>query len=267
MELVKWVFLLRQETCLVSDTTFYDFVPYKYGPFSFTMYRDFEELCRLGYLSKENYSVQSRSQAKAIGEVQSLKSEFQQAIKEVLSQYSHLSQRQLLEIIYRKYPWFASRSELKGVVRVNIPKGKTAVYTTGYEGKSIDMFLQGLLMAGIERIVDVRNNPVSRKYGFSKRTLSRLIANLKIDYVHMPALGVPSSDRQFLTGFEEYQELMRYYEQVILPGAPDARQEVGRLLRECPSVLVCFEADWRYCHRGCLAKAISSDTGLEVVHI
>jgi len=52
-ELMKWVFLLRQETCLDSDSSFYDLVPYGDGPFSFLVHRDLEELARLGVCATE----------------------------------------------------------------------------------------------------------------------------------------------------------------------------------------------------------------------
>ncbi len=70
---------------------------------------------------------------------------------------------------------------------------RQTVYTAGYEGESIDRFLQKLLKAGIEQILDVRSNPMSRKYGFSRKTLSGLSEKLDMEYVHLPELGVPPS--------------------------------------------------------------------------
>lgn len=47
---VKLVFLLRQETVLKDESTFYDFIPYKYGPFSFALYRELANLRQDGYV-------------------------------------------------------------------------------------------------------------------------------------------------------------------------------------------------------------------------
>ena len=265
-ELMKWLFLLRQETCLCSEKSFYDFVPYKYGPFSFTVYRDLEELARLGFLNGNGFTIQAGLLSDARELFNSLPSTFQNAIEDVIERHASFPQSKLVEIVYNKYPWFASRSNRKKISQKNIQKRK-AIFTAGYEGKSVDLFLQELLKGGIERIIDVRNNPLSRKYGFSKGALSRLSSNLDIDYVHLKALGIPPSNRDSLTTFEDYQKLLCHYEHSILPKVPEARLQAMRLLKERPSVLVCFEADSQYCHRGRLAEAISADTGLDVVHL
>jgi len=47
LQLVKLAFLLGNETKI---KTFYQFVPYHYGPFSFTLYHELELLKRNGYL-------------------------------------------------------------------------------------------------------------------------------------------------------------------------------------------------------------------------
>lgn len=265
-ELMKWLFLMREETCLKTDSTFYDFVPYRYGPFSFTVYRDIEQLGRYGYLGGEGYLLQPRLRPKATAAFRSLPTSLQYAVKDILARYSRLSQRRLVDIVYKNHPWFATRSELRTRPK-ETSNGRLAAYTAGYEGKSIDLFLQKLLRAGIKRVVDVRNNPVSRKYGFSKRTLASLSSELGMDYVHLPALGILPADRSRLESFEDYQKLMSEYERIILPKVPEARAQAARLVREQPSVLVCFEADWRCCHRGRLATAISADTDLEVIHL
>ena len=50
---MKCAFLLRHETEYDADPAFYDFVPYKFGPFSFALYRELESLQRDGYVSDE----------------------------------------------------------------------------------------------------------------------------------------------------------------------------------------------------------------------
>jgi len=141
------------------------------------------------------------------------------------------------------------------------------VYTAGYEGESIDTFFEKLLKAGVQRLVDVRYNAISRKYGFSKGRLRQLCEQRKIDYVHLRQLGIPSSQRKSLKTVGDYQRLMREYERSILPKVSDVQREALQLVQELPSVLVCFEADVDYCHRGLLAEAVSSEGAMSVVHL
>ena len=54
---VKLVFLLRQETDLERDRSFYSFVPYNFGPFSFTLYWDLGRLRQNGYVTTEEERI------------------------------------------------------------------------------------------------------------------------------------------------------------------------------------------------------------------
>lgn len=264
-ELMKWLFLLRQETCLSSESSFYDFIPYKYGPFSFMVYRDLEELARYGYLKGESYELSPSMTKEARDIFETLPGPTQEAVRNVVRSYGRHSRNELVNYIYEKYSWFSPPGNSTKHDRSSSPIN--AVYTAGYEGRSIDSFLKELLSAGIQRLIDVRRNPISRKYGFSKNTLGRLCEKLNIEYVHVPELGIPSSYRTELHSFDDYQKLMRKYERFFLPKVPDVRRKVFQLIKQKPSAFVCFEADIRCCHRGRLAKAASFDTGMEIVHL
>ena len=146
-------------------------------------------------------------------------------------------------------------------------KARPAVYTTGYEGRSVDAFFNDLLKWGIHVLVDVRANPVSRKYGFSRLRLAEFCEKLGLQYRHVPALGIPGVARARLNSFTSYQRLLNVYESATLPERTSEVQEVGRLMLRQPSVLVCVEKDVRCCHRSRLAEAVARDTGLEVVHL
>ena len=241
-ELMKWLFLVRQETCLATEPSFYDFVPYKYGPFSFMVRRDLEELSRFRYLHGNGHTLQDHLVDEVREAFDRLPERLRDAVRDVLGRYSHLSQAKLVRSVYSRYPWFATRSELSDAPRRSARR-KRAVYTAGYEGESIDRFLQKLLKAGIEQILDVRSNPVSRKYGFSRKTLSGLSEKLDVNYVHLPELGVPPSHRRSLKTFEDYQELLGEYERSILPTVGKFRDKAAVLIKKRPSALVCFEAD------------------------
>ena len=141
------------------------------------------------------------------------------------------------------------------------------VYTVGYEGKSVDEFFDDLLEAGRGGILDVRANPVSRKYGFAKRSMGRIAEQLGLTYQHLPELGIPGDRRARLSDFASYQRLLDQYETTMLPGRTTEVKAAAQLLRSRPSALLCMESDVRCCHRGRLAKRIAADEGLHVTHL
>ncbi len=269
---VKLVFLLRQETDLESDRSFYNFVPYNFGPFSFTLYWDLGSLRQNGYVTTEEEPIAlcERTLELAEKQVEGLPASIRSAVADVLTRYGRMKQEALIREIYSRYPWFALNSTLpeRDIVSVQRPKkARPAVYTTGYEGRSVDAFFNDLLKRGIHVVVDVRANPVSRKYGFSGLRLAEFCKKLGIQYRHVPTLGIPGTARAGLRGFTSYQRLLKRYEEAMLPERAAEVQDVGRLMRRQPSVLVCVEKDVRCCHRTPLAEAVARETGLEVVHL
>jgi uncharacterized protein (DUF488 family) len=267
-KLVKLAFLLGQEGSLDSRRPFYDFLPYKYGPYSFTLDRELSELGRLGYMDVEELSISPAYQDRVEQEFQAIDTATKSAIYQVQEKYGTLSLDALIKRVYEDYPWYARNSELVDASekhhRERAPK---CVCTAGYEGESIDYFINKLLAAGITLVIDVRYNPISRKYGFSKKTLSTLCGKLEIDYTHVPELGIPSRLRNDLKTSEDYQALMEEYSSTILPKADKHIDIVSAMMQEQPSLLLCFEADVNMCHRGRLAKAIALKTGMEIVHV
>lgn len=269
---VKLVFLLRQETELGRDRSFYDFVPYNFGPFSFTLYWDLGSLRQNGYVTPEEERVAlcGRTLDLARDEAKELPASIQTAVADVLGRYGRMNQRALVRDVYTRYPWFALNSELpeRSLAAIQRPKkAPPAVYTAGYEGRSVDAFFNDLLKRGIHVVVDVRANPVSRKYGFSGLRLREFCKKLGLEYRHVPSLGIPSTARAGLNGFASYQRLLQRYEQAMLPGCLVEVEDVGRLMHRQPSVLVCVEKDVRCCHRSRLAEAVARTSGLEVVHL
>ncbi len=269
---VKLAFLLRQETGLKNELTFYDFVPYKYGPFSFALYRELTNLRRDGYVTpdEERVALCERTVGLSEEKIGELPAAFHEAVDQIVGRYGEKSQTELVKDVYTRYRWYATNSELTSLCPdslVHMKKACPAVYTAGYEGKSVDAFFNYLLKNGIRLIIDVRANPVSRRYGFSKRQFSEIARRLGLDYRHMPDLGIPSKYRVDLSDFDSYQRLLKKYEQEMIPKLGDEIDEVGKLMEETPAVLVCVEKDVRCCHRSRLADAVSRKTGLEVKHI
>lgn len=269
---VKLSFLLHKETSLEEDPTFYDFLPYKYGPFSFTLYRELSNLRQNGYVApEENQIALSDGTLDAIdAEIGKLPQAARAAVASVMEQYGQLSQEKLVEHVYSKYPWYATKSQLRAARLASLPvvgKAKPAVYTAGYQGKSVDSFFNDILKRGIDVVIDVRANPISRKYGFSRRHLTEITRKLGLGYYHVPELGIPSSYRANLNGYESYQRLLNLYKHEMLPQVAPSITEVARIMRQKPSVLVCVEKDVRCCHRSRLAEAVSGTSGLKVAHL
>jgi len=264
---VKMTFLLRHETVLTEDTTFYDFVPYKYGPFSFALYRELDTLRKGGYVSRDQRNLTLHSSAQS---AHTLRSGVSSGITEVVARYGKMRERQLIKTVYSRYPWYAMRSENRDLLPEDVPErpcSPKSVYTAGYEGKSIDRFLDDLLKAGIHAIVDVRANAASRKYGFSKTSFASIAAKLGLEYHHVPELGIPSQDRRGLDSDEAYERLLQHYERQIMARHVDRVERLAPLICERPSVLVCMEKDASRCHRGRLANALAKIVRLPIVHL
>lgn len=267
-KLQKYVFLLRQETFLGRDSTFYDFLPYKYGPYSFAAQREVEALTAYGYLAPSGSSLSLTSLGAR--EAMSVDSDTSRAVLFIVSKYGKIGLQPLLKDVYARYPWYARNSELQNLVPSGAKEPKeapVAVYTIGYEGRSVDGFLDKLLHSGIRRIVDVRANPVSMKFGFAKSSLSALAAKLGIGYVHCPELGIPSNRRKQAQTAADFLKLFNYYESQILPAQENDAAKVAELMKAMPSVLLCMEREAVNCHRGRLAKRISALNKLDVVHL
>ena len=124
-----------------------------------------------------------------------------------------------------------------------------------------------LMRQGIQRLIDVRSNPVSRRYGFHKTTLSQLCKSLDLEYVHRPELGIPPVLRQSLNTHADYESLFAKYDAEILSAKAAEVEEVSQLIQAKPTVLVCMEADPQMCHRSRLAKAISDKSRLPIRHL
>ena len=69
------------------------------------------------------------------------------------------------------------------------------IHTIGYEGIDMDRFLSMLCEHGIETVVDIRELPLSRKPGFSKKALADTLNLSGLEYVHIPDLGCPKPIR------------------------------------------------------------------------
>ena len=269
--LVKLAFLLKKSPALAREPTFYDFVPYKYGPFSFALYREMDSLQRHGLVDwGETASLNGGALESASRKVDELPGALREAAFGVVKRYSDREQTALLKEVYAQHPWYATRSDRQDLVAGNHdarPEAPLAVYTMGYEGRSVDSFFDYLLREGIMAILDVRARPISRKYGFAKKSMSAIAEKLGVGYCHHPQVGIPSDKRKGLTDYASYQQLLESYEQDFLPGRQREISELAVAVGQRPSALVCMERDANWCHRSRLAKAVSKEAKLRTVHL
>lgn len=266
LQLMKWLFLMRHETNIHQKNSFYDFVPYHYGPYSFTVTNELAEMQRIGFIDQDETHVWEKSE-NIKKEFISLSKPIWDAISYIIQKYRNLQQNQLVEYVYTTYPWYTINSKTPKIkISSDMSKSFPAIYTIGYEGLSVEAFFNILLQNGIRTVIDVRNTPLSRKYGFSKGSLSNLCHRFDIQYVHFPQLGVPSVFRLNIKTFgkTEYQHLADMYEQEILNTENQAKKEVIYLLKKQPSVFLCFERIPAKCHRQRLATVLAQITGLKV---
>lgn len=124
-------------------------------------------------------------------------------------------------------------------------------------------FLAALLGAGVERVIDVRAVPNSRRPGFSKNPLKNALAEAGIDYVHLKALGTPADGRSAARA-GRHSELERIYAgQLDLPEAIVQAGQMRELAAEKPSAVLCYEREPARCHRSLLLAAVASDAEIE----
>ena len=261
LEFMQWAFLLRNEFPSEGGSAFYDFVPHHRGLYSFTLNYEAGKLEADGLL----VATETTWEATQGDWPTSLEPAVLRDVSTIIRKFKSVPANLVLDGIYARFPEYAVLSKRKKLVERST--AELAVYTAGYEGLSVDAFLNGLIANGIHQLIDVRMNPIARRFGFHKSTLSRLCGDLGISYVHVPQLGIHSSLRQELNDQDDYEELFKQYRRSTLKTETDAIDTVAELVQEKPSVLVCMEACPDQCHRRHLAKVVAEQTGLEIWHI
>jgi uncharacterized protein (DUF488 family) len=140
------------------------------------------------------------------------------------------------------------------------------VFTLGYEGLKLPVFMGLLARHGIETVVDVRALPLSRKVGFSKQALRHELQLCGFGYAHIAALGCPKPIRE---DYGQHGDWARYTEGFMkhLAGQDAAIAELAALARVTTCALLCYEADPNYCHRSMVAEAVRKRSGAQIEHI
>lgn len=147
-----------------------------------------------------------------------------------------------------------------------MPGGRGAtLWTIGYEGHDPDSFVATLRKARIQRLVDIRELPLSRKPGFSKSALALGLSRAGIAYAHARALGTPRAVRHAYKAGGTHQEFERDY-LAHLAQVPDAVAALEDAARKERVAILCVEADVATCHRKTLADTLAAQ-GWRIVHL
>jgi uncharacterized protein (DUF488 family) len=244
-ELQKLTFLYLNET----DNNYYDYVPYKFGCYSFQMTEDVSTLLAKGFLSdKEGKITPSENHKKIIMKFSGIESKRSDSlIRKVYSAYPYYAiNSTILDRVFRTQPQEIQRiKQTKNALK----KDDTKLFTVGYEGKTIEKFTNDLIVEDVRVLCDVRKNPLSRKFGFSKNKLSHILEQVGIRYVHIPELGIESDKRASLETKADYVKLFNSYKQT-LPQRKEYLDVAKKLIDEESRVaLMCFEKDPEFCHR------------------
>lgn len=140
-------------------------------------------------------------------------------------------------------------------------------YTIGYEGASLGDFLDTLVSVEVDRVIDIRDVPASRRAGFSKNSLRAALAEHGIEYTHFKPLGDPKAGREAMRR-GDVKEFTKIFEQHIQSnGAQEALKNVVEIACQESVALLCFERDPKYCHRTIVAARMCELASLEAKHI
>lgn len=276
LDFQKLLFLYCQESGPSSD---FEFVPYRFGAFSFTSYADRRKLSHHGLLEADEQTWKLTAAGRtAVEESQ----ESALPLRDFSRRYLHLRGDALLAETYRRYPYYGTRSEIAAHVLHGDPAalrqieaarpapGVAGLSTIGYEARSLETYLNLLLTAGVTLLCDVRRNPLSRKYGFSKGTLSKACEGVGLRYEHLPELGIASERRRNLETQSDFDRLFQEYESAVLPEQSPALGRIRVWVEQGERVaLTCYERLPSRCHRHSVAEALEERFGpsLAALHL
>ncbi len=268
MDFQKLLFLYLQRV----HESYYDFVPYLYGCYSFQAAQDIDTLSSMGWLEKKD-NLFCLSNSHIPDEGCSIQLDL------FHDEYRNIRGDALIRQVYREFPYFAIHRKIANSLmsmeeheaikkeKEGLKKDEAIVFTIGYEGLSLERYINMLIQNNICVLCDVRNNPISRKFGFSKPLLSRVLPKIGIEYIHIPELGIISSKRKDLDDDADYKALFSEYKKEL----PQKNYSIDVLLSIYENkrrlALTCFEHDALHCHRHVISDYLAKNYHIKVYHI
>ena len=261
IKLQKLIFLIT----IKQKEPAYEFVPYLFGCYSHSAKADLFTMVQRQSLTEDESSYTKKDKEDYL---LSLDEEDKKLVHNAYILYNRMTSDDLMKHTYCSHPYYAINStravellspEQLAIVRLSRPvMNDVMLYTIGYEGISLEGYLNKLIQHDIKLLVDVRNNPMSQKFGFSKSQLIRYCGSLNIEYVHFAEVGIQSEYRQELKVQSDYDKLFKNYKNKTLTNTLSSQQRILDLLKQKKRIaLTCFEANICQCHRKHLAEAIT----------
>ncbi len=134
-------------------------------------------------------------------------------------------------------------------------------YSLGYQGMSLEEYVEVLKANNVALVIDVRETPWSYKPGFSKKPLSEGLEANGIAYVHVKSAGNPSANRKM--GLPQSEVIERYKQH--LENNPSCLDEIYDLMVnrawDGAVCLLCFEEKPHDCHRKVILDKLSEKRG------
>lgn len=262
IQLQKYLFLITRQQ---NEKSFH-FVPFKYGCFSFQANQDLSTLSTYGYINITNNEYSLNDSAR--GYFKELRLSDQRSIQNIFTKFGTLSQDELIIYIYKNFPFFAINSNIAekildhdSILKIEAQrhkKNEKQLFTIGYEGISLEEYINKLIVEDIRVLCDVRKNAYSQKYGFSKSQLTKACEGVGIKYIHFPELGIDSEKRNSLMKQNDYDLLFLEYEKSTLNSNSKVLEELLNLITIHKRIaLTCFEKEPNKCHRTRIAKALT----------
>lgn len=255
----------------------FHFVPYKYGCYSFQATADLKTMSKYNQVVLDNNDWVKTDTEKYLNNI---KDSDRLVIRYIKQMYGNKTSDELIRYTYKKYPQLAINSVIAKeklepedylkVIEAKPKSSKPILFTIGYEGISIEEYINKLIANNVKILCDVRKNPLSMKFGFSKTQLQNACIGVGIEYLHIPQLGIDSDKRQELNTQADYDKLFVMYKNNILTQTQDYQEKIIELLKKDNRVaLTCFEANICQCHRKHLADAIIKNPSFiyELIHI
>tara|TARA_B100000949_G_scaffold108329_1_gene96151 strand:+ start:7095 stop:7976 length:882 start_codon:yes stop_codon:yes gene_type:complete len=242
----------------------YEFVPYKYGCYSYSVKADLVTMLKKDYLSDTDKGYKKTG---SVDYLRLLKESDKKRLLKTIGDYGNMSNESLIKHTYINFPYYAinstiaekmlSESFYERIEKARPSHKEQTLFTIGYEGISLENYLNKLVQNNISLLVDVRKNPLSMKFGFSKTLLKKYCNSLNINYIHIPEVGIKSEKRQSLENQEDYDILFEHYKKTTLKESPESQEQILNLLNKYNRIaLTCFESNICQCHRLPLAESL-----------
>jgi hypothetical protein len=272
IDIQKLLFIYTQR---FAPRKHYDFIPYMYGCYSLLVAKDIKTMINYGFIRTTDEKHISKHPERTEMFRDFLSGDELDSLYSFYNEFNKIRGTQLIRYVYENYPYYAQKSLIASeyisnetIEAVILKESEAALFTIGYEGRSFEEYINQLIQNNISVLYDVRKNPYSMKFGFSKHTMKQTLETIGICYIHIPELGVDSKDRVDLRSICDYDKLFDRYEQNTLPKAQRYIDSIAATIdKKGRAAMTCFERSVRMCHRGRIAQRLEDSRKILSTHL